>query len=323
MVKNNNMKVLDLITRPELFQGKGHLYNDKNYFEGWYFKITNNNYSISFIPGINIDGIDNKAFIQVITNVSSYFVSYDIGDFEFSVDPFYIKIKNNLFSKNKMILDILDYSQSLKISGSILFTNSQNINTTALCPNIMGPFSYVPFMECKHAVLSMKNIVYGSIKINDNLLDFNSGLGYIEKDWGSSFPESYIWCQGNDFDNSDAGFMLAVANIPFASFHFKGFICDIIVENREFRFATYNNSKLVNCDIDNTSLNVTLKKNKYIFNVTSASNDSFKLLAPIKGKMEKDVFESICSDVVVSLRKDNCLIFSGVSKNCGVEIVKD
>lgn len=317
------MKDLNLITKPELFQGESHLNKAKNYFEGWYFKITSHNYGVSFIPGINIEGKNKNAFIQVITNETSYFVSYDIKDFKFSTKPFYIKIKNNIFTKENINLDILDYTQSLKISGKVIFTNSQNINVSPFSPNIMGPFSYLPFMECNHAILSMKNTAYGSIKINDSILNFNNGIGYIEKDWGSSFPKSYIWCQGNNFDNSDASFMLAVADIPFKLFHFKGVICDFIVNNKDFRFATYNDAKLINCNIDDNLLNITLKKGNYVLNVNSVCNNCFKLLAPIKGKMEKDVFESISSDIEVTLRKENVLVFSALSKNCGVEIVKD
>ena len=31
------------------------------------------------------------------------------------------------------------------------------ININFLNPNIMGPFSYIPFMECNHAILSMRS----------------------------------------------------------------------------------------------------------------------------------------------------------------------
>ena len=49
------MNRLFLMKNPDLFQGEKYLNTNKNYFEGWYFKNTNNIESISFIPGINID----------------------------------------------------------------------------------------------------------------------------------------------------------------------------------------------------------------------------------------------------------------------------
>lgn len=64
------MNKLFLMKNPELFQGEKYLDTDKNYFEGWYFKNTNSEEGISFIPGININGKNKKAFIQIITNNS-------------------------------------------------------------------------------------------------------------------------------------------------------------------------------------------------------------------------------------------------------------
>jgi len=197
------MKKIFLIKNPEVFQGEKNLKRKKNYFEGWYFKNTNKNYGISFIPGININNNNKNDFIQIITTDSSYFIDYDINDFEFSYEPFYIKIGNNYFSKDGIIIDINDKKHSLIIKGNIKYSNNKNININLFNPNIMGPFSYIPFMECNHAILSMKSIANGFININNKEIIFNNDTSYIEKDWGISFPKSYIWCQGNDFKNKN------------------------------------------------------------------------------------------------------------------------
>lgn len=316
------MNKLYLMKRPELFQGEKYLHLNKRYFEGWYFKNTNKDNGISFIPGINIEGKKKKAFIQVITNKESYFVNYNIEDFKFNFEPFYIKIKDNIFSKEGLKIEILDDKQNLKIDGKIKYTNSKNISVSAINPNIMGPFSYVPFMECNHAILSMKNITTGSITINNRKIDFNNGIGYIEKDWGCSFPKSYIWCQGNNFKNSEASFMISIANIPFKLFEFRGIIATLIIGDKEFKFTTYNNAKLIEYIVGDNSINITLERRGYILNIKSQYNEGLKLSAPVKGKMERDVFESIYSTILVTLKKNNTLIFSDTSKNCGVEIAK-
>lgn len=186
------MNKLFLMRNPELFQGNNYLNKKKNYFEGWYFKNTNSKNGISFIPGINIDDTKSKAFIQVITNNTSYFVNYNIKDFEFDYEHFCIKIGSNIFSKEGIKIDIEDKSQNLKIYGNITYSNSKNINTNIFTPNIMGPFSYIPFMECNHAIISMQNDINGFISLNDQIIKFNNDKGYIEKDWGCSFPKSYI-----------------------------------------------------------------------------------------------------------------------------------
>ena len=317
------MNRLFLIKNPYLFQGEKYLNTNKSYFEGWYFKNTNNIESISFIPGINIDGKDKKAFIQVITNDSSYFINYNIDDFKFNFEPFYIKIGDNFFSKEGLHIEIKDKYSKININGDIKYSNSKNINTNVLNPNIMGPFSYIPFMECNHAILSMQNHIKGLIDINNNRINFNDGNGYIEKDWGCSFPKSYIWCQGNSFQKTNASFMLSIADIPFKLFSFKGIICVLIIDVQVFKFTTYNNTKLIEYEIDNELINITLKKGNYYLNLKSIYNAGLKLYAPVKGRMSKDIFESISSSINVTLKKDNVVIFSDISINCGLEIVQE
>lgn len=316
------MNRLYLMRNPPLFQGEKYLNKNKNYFEGWYFKNTNSEKGISFIPGINIDENGKKAFIQVITNEISYFIDYDIRDFEFGTNPFYIQIGDNVFSKDGIHIDIKQSNQSPTIYGDIHYIEKKEIKTTALNPNIMGPFSYVPFMECNHAILSMKSTTRGSIIINQEKLDFNNGIAYIEKDWGTSFPKTYIWAQGNQFQNKNASFMISVANIPFKLFEFRGLICVLIIDNQEFKFTTYNGAKIVEYDVTDKLLNITLKMGIYSLNIQSTYDVGLKLSAPVKGKMAKDIFESISSTITVTLKKEENTIFSDKSINCGIEIVK-
>lgn len=307
---------------PEIFQGEKYLDKEKNYFEGWYFKNTNKENGISFIPGININENEKKAFIQIITNDKSYYVNYNIDEFKFSDNPFCIKIGKNLFSKMNLHIDIDDKKQNLKIDGDIKYSNDKNIKTNFLNPNIMGPFSYVSFMECNHAILCMQNKIHGKININNYEMNFNDGIGYIEKDWGCSFPKKYIWCQGNNFENSNASFMISIADIPFKIFNFRGVICDFIIDDKEYKFTTYNNSKIEKLNVNSKYLNITLKKGDYSINIKSKYDKGLNLKAPIKGKMDKHIFENINSKIDITLKKDEQIIFEDSSYNCGLEIVE-
>ena len=316
------MNKLYFIKNPEVFQGEKYLNNNKNYFEGWYFKNSNTEESISFIPGINIGEKSKNAFIQVITNNSSYFINYNILDFKFNTNPFFIKIGKTFFSKEKIHIEIEDNTQNLKIYGDLKYSNNKNIKTNFINHNIMGPFSYIPFMECNHAIISMKNNINGLIVINNKKINFNNNIGYIEKDWGCSFPKSYIWCQGNHFKKTNASFMLSIADIPFKIFNFMGIICSLIIDDKEYKFTTYNNAKIIKYKVEKDLIDITLKKSSYYLDIKSKNDKSFKLSAPVKGKMEKEIFESISSTVKVTLRKNNVIFFSDISTNCGLEIVE-
>lgn len=308
-----------LLENPETFQGKNKINNVKCYFEGWYFKHSRKDGNISFIPGINIENGKKSAFIQIITNTSSYYISYSFDEFDFSYEPFYITIGNNFFSLDYINIDIQD--ENINIVGELYYTNRINIQKNVFNPNIMGPFSFISFMECNHAILSMKHDIKGSLVINNKKYDLSNGIGYIEKDWGTSFPSSYLWAQANNFDNHNASFFLSVATIPFSVFSFSGFICSFIVNSKEYRFATYNGSKILKCRVSQNNFNIKLKNKDYTLHVYSNNKNTFSLKAPRCGSMEKEIYESINSDIYVCLSKNGTVLFEGNSKNCGLEIV--
>ena len=104
----------------------------------------------------------------------------------------------------------------------------------------MGIFSYIPFMQCNHCILSMKSNVEGIISINDKNIEIFNGTGYIEKDFGVSFPKYYVWGQGNNFNDKNVSFFVSIADIYFKLFSFRGFICSLMLKNKEYVLAVLN-----------------------------------------------------------------------------------
>lgn len=264
---------------------------------------------------------DYSSFIQIITKDYSYFLNFSFKDFSFSDSPFFIKIDSNSFSLDEFNININDSFHRLTIKGSIHFSNHTFIKNNFYAPNIMGPFSYFSSMECNHAILSMKSNISGSLHFNGNLINFNDGIAYIEKDWGTSFPSSYIWCQSNEFLAFPANFMLSVATIPLGSFNFTGIISDISFENKEYKFATYYGAKLKKYNVNNDSISVEIKQGNKILSVSSLSENSNFLLAPSKGKMKREILESISSKIDIQITENDKTIFSNSGFNSGLEIV--
>lgn len=287
--------------------------NNDNYFEGWYFKNVGNDTAISLIPGINVSNGEKSAFIQIITKDNSFFIDYPFNEFKVTDDPFSVKIGENYFSKNSIHLD------NSIITGNLSFTNNINIKKSLINPNIMGPFGYIPFMECSHDILSMKHNIYGSLKLEDEVIDFNNGCGYIEKDSGTSFPKWYIWCQANCFSNETSSLFFSIADIPFKSRSFNGFICAFMLNGKEYRFATYNNSKCT-FSISEKELNITLENARYSLDINATVGDCFELSAPVNGKMNKQIKESINSRVDVTFKIEGYTVYTDSSNFAGIEI---
>ena len=105
--------------------------------------------------------------------------------FKYSTKRFEIEIGPNYFSQRRMELDIQRDGVGLK--GELQFHNIIPFPKTFRRPGIMGPYSFVPFMECYHGIVNIHHDIHGILEYGGEKMDFSRGYGYIEKDWGRSF----------------------------------------------------------------------------------------------------------------------------------------
>lgn len=283
----------------------------KEFFEGWYYKISNSKTSIAFIPAFLIDDEKNKiATIQVITEDKSYNFNYSMKDvvFEKDNDLIDIKIQNNIFNNSYFKLDLKN--EEVEISG-IVHLGKHN----KLSKDIMGPFKNLPFMECKHGVVSMIHSANGVVCVNEKEYLFNDDLGYIEKDSGSSFPDKYLWTQTFFPNSKNDSLMLAVATIPYLGIKFTGVICAIYYKGNNYLFATYNGAKIKY--LKNNK--VIIKKGKHQLTVERLHTNGKNLYAPVKGDMKRIIKESIVCEASYELKYKEDIIFSFVTKNASFE----
>ena len=319
----NNLSYINKIKNQELFLSR----NKKLYFEGWYFKnsFLDKDLVISFIPGICKNKNENYCFIQVICNkFNSFFIKYDISKFKYFDNPFKIKIDNNIFSKEKIYIDIT--YENIHIECDLKFSNMIKLKTSIYTPNIMGPFAYLTFLDCNHGIVSLNHNITGEINItnNNNLIINNKNLkgnGYIEKDLGISFPKEYYWCHCNDFTATNTSLFIAIADIPFKLFSFTGHIACLLYNNNQYLFTTYNLSKYC-YNLKENTLKIELKKKKYLLKITININNNFKLVSPNKSKMNNIIFESLDSNIKLEFYINNKLVLTDNSNYCSVEVVK-
>jgi hypothetical protein len=300
--------------------------NDK-YFEGWYYKQVKNDdsFTISFIPGISYNKEDPHSFVQCIIcneqkKLTSHYFKYEISDFEFSEEPFKIKIGNSYFSEKSIYLDLIN--DDIRINGELSFVNLEGLEKSIFSPNIMGYFSYFPKMECNHHIVSMNHQVFGTIILNDKEINLNNGFGYIEKDWGISFPKEYIWLQCNHFDTHNIKLALSIATIPFLGFSFKGFFCALIIEEKEYRFATYNNSKLRINTLEEGYLSITFIKGKIEVEIIAEVDKVLPLASPKNGVMKNFIKEGLAGIISIKFKNEKIgEIIEAKGKNAGIEIM--
>ena len=156
-------------------------------------------------------------------------------------------------------------------------------------------------MECNHGVVSFNHTIQGHLTINGTSIDFTNGLGYIEKDWGSSFPAAYVWQQSNHFDEPNTSLMASVAIIPNFGVKFNGFTIGFHHQGNLYRFATYTRAKLDHLKITDDTVEWRVSDRQYVLEMTSVRTRGGLLLGPERSDMHMRVDETLQSSIHVRL----------------------
>jgi len=306
------------IFNPAAFQGRN---KKRFYFEGWYFKILNESETSAFaiIPGVAMDEAGNRhAFIQVLdgkNRVSAYH-TFDIHAFTAASGIFDIAIADNTFSEKGFHLALPG------LHGTLHFSDTVPWPSHWWSPGIMGPFTFVPFMECYHGVVSMDHTVSGCLTVDDEAVDFENGRGYCEKDWGRSFPGAYVWMQSNHFDVPGISVNASVARIPWLGGSFTGFIAGVWIRDHLLQFTTYNGTLLRRLLIAIGCIVLVMENRRYLLKIVVKRDAATALASPIRGFMDGRIEESMTSrmEVTVTDRKSGNVLLQNTGRSAAVEV---
>jgi tocopherol cyclase len=313
----NYLKRVRATWYPDEFHGWGR---SRQYFEGWYYKMVSadGRHAFAVIPGIS-HGTNGQshAFIQVMDGVrcQADYHRFDAADFKPASDAFALDIGPNFFSKDRLSLDLPDFRAEISMHGQYPWPKMLG------APGIMGWYSFVPFMQCFHGIVSMNHHLEGFIETAaDGRISFSGGRGYMEKDWGRSFPSAYIWMQCNHFDGVEqASLMASVAHIPWLGHYFIGFISGFLLEGRLFKFATYTGAKKY-VRLENEQVELIFKSPKLELHLLARQAPGTALVSPVSGEMTGKINESLQAVVTMELWESGKRIFEGTGRHAGLEL---
>lgn len=296
-------------------------------FYGWYLKCQSDTQTLSVIPAIHGTGKKRTCSIQIITENGAWNVPYHgsafhrIGCGMLNAVSKDIMIGKNRFGKNGISLSI--NVPGLEIKGKMDFGP-----LSPLKYDIMGPFSLIPFLECRHSVWSMLHPVSGTVYINEQKYTFWNDHGYWEGDRGRSFPKAYAWTQCFFHGGS---LMMSVAEIPIMGLRFNGIICIVLWHGKEYRLATYLGARVVRLQNGiirivqgDMVLEARLYKSEWLKNARShvrghqadkrqseeQQSSTHPLKAPIMGDMDRIIHESAECRASYRFRKGGQTLFA-------------
>jgi hypothetical protein len=301
------------------------------FFEGWYYKLVDASEQIRYavIPGVFLseDAAEHHAFVQILDGRTGRVTYHRFPPEEFwaAEGRLDLHIGPNRFTTEHLLLDI--DSPQLALSGELRFNAPVPWPVTLSSPGIMGWYAWVPGMECYHGVLSLDHEIQGKLVLNGQSIDFGGGRGYIEKDWGKSFPSAWIWFQTNHFEQPGISLTASVAIIPWVRRSFPGFIVGLWRDGILYRFATYNGARIERLDIDDEQVMWVVRDRRYRLEMRAIQSAGGLLHAPTPVDMGRRIAETLSAEVEVALYKvdgdASQLLFQGTGRHAGLEAVGD
>lgn len=295
------------------------------YFEGWYFKLisADERQRYAIIPGV-ILGQQGHAFIQVLNGSegSGTYHRFPLEQFWASDGGFDVRIGESRFTTGEISLNVATEMGS--IEGQLRFENPIPWPINWQSPGIMGWYAWVPRMECYHGVLGFDHPIQGVLRIDGKSLNFEAGRGYIEKDWGQSFPTAWVWFQSNHFESVGTSLTASVARIPFLGGAFRGFIVGLWHERRLYRFATYTGAEIEVLEIMPDHVRWVIGDKEHKLELVARRAASGAILGPTRVEMGIRVNETLQATVEARLEtRKGEVIFEGIGRNAGLEVQGD
>ena len=324
------LKRLKNIWRPENFHLQHRVGEGRSCFEGWYFKLVDGagERPRAVIPGVFL-GNEAHAFIQLLDGRkgTSAYHRFPLSEFRADAAHFDISIGRSRFCREGIYLDIgaRETEAQQAVSGTIDFSDWHGWPVTLASPGVMGPYSFVPFMECNHGILSMDHRLSGSLTLDDDTAAYAGGRGYIEKDWGRGFPSGYVWTQSNHFGEEGVSISASVARIPWLTGSFRGFLIGFLRGDRLYRFTTYTGARIEQLSVDDRCYRIVVRDRVHRLEIHATRSGGGLLHAPYDQRMIERVAETMTSQVDICLKRlhGNSLLYEGTGVHGCLEVQGD
>lgn len=276
-----------------------------NSFRGWYFKCQSPTQTLALIPAIHTCRGRRTSSIQIVTEHEHWNIPLPGEGCLVRWDRPQARLGQNYFSPQGVELHL--HSQHCHVEGRLRF------GPPALLPgDIMGPFRFVPFLECRHRVFSMRHPVTGQLCVNGKTYHFDHDLGYIEGDQGRSFPRRYLWTQCLFPEGS---LMLSAADIPLGPISFPGVIAALSIFGKVIILATYCGARILSVK----SGKISVKQNGLLLTAELLSDQGRPLHAPQGGEMCRTIRENVSCRARYRLFQDGQLLWAGESCQASFE----
>ncbi len=292
----------------------------RNYFEGWYFREQSEALTMAFIPALHYDEEGRMTgSLQVVFPEKSWFIAYDHPVNMNLPDSLFVVLGKNVFTEACIHLDIDE--PGLSIKGDIYFDREPAAKFRVMgpmgLPGVSGLLQSSGLLPCGHKIWAMEQELSGELEINGNIFSFDGGKGYMEADYGKTFPKTYFWSHCNWFGEKSLRITCAGVELPFAGNRGMLMGCFVCIDQDGYKvkLATYRGAR-----VEEISPNTfRIRQGKYVFEGWKMEGKPVKLQAPLGSAMSESTEEYLECTVRYKLSHNGETIFDEISQRAAYE----
>jgi hypothetical protein len=202
----------------------------------------------------------------------------------------------NLLTTEIIQINTKDFKIHLKL---------MNNHVSKTFKNSMGYNYFLPNLPCYHAVLNTGHLVSGEIKQKNERFIIKNELGYLEKNWGTSFPETYYWLHAVDPNDPQVSILFSRAEIEWIGKKFIRHLGHLRFDEKEVDIRSLKNvtvSILSSCK-DKHEIRIASKTLQMEISITHNNKVRFK--GPFNGKLSRDIIHFPDSIIQIRLSENN------------------
>lgn len=302
----------------------------KNCFEGWYFREQGKELTIAFIPALHYDEEGRMTgSLQVVLPEKSWFFAYDHPTNMNLPDSLFVVLGKNVFTEACIHLDIDE--PGLSIKGDIYFDRDYGTKFRVMGPLDLPIVSSLAsrVLPCGHHIWAMEQELSGELEIracygeiglcngkgdlrNGKVFSFDGGKGYLEADYGETFPKSYFWSHCNWFEEKPLRITCAGVELPGDR---RGCFACIDQDGYRVKLATYRGAKVEAFSPEGFRI----RQGKYVLEGWKMEGKPVTLQSPLGDAMSETTDEYLSCTVRYRLIHGEDVFFDEISQRAAYE----
>lgn len=285
------------INKPTTLRGN---FERNKYFEGWFQKIYSKKYNASFVIIYGYatrNTEDTLGFIQIlIPNKAPQIIYFNKNEISCDSEQHIVRMGENLLTTETIQINANDINIRLKL---------MNNQVKQTFKNSMGYSYFLPNLPCYHSVLNTGHQVTGEIQQKEAGYVLNNDMGYLEKNWGTSFPESYIWLHAVDPHDSKVSMLFSLAEIKWIGKKFIKHVGHFHYDNKQIDLRSLMSFATSNPSSSKDKYQIRMISKTIQLDILIVFGNKVLLKGPQEGVLSSDIIHYIDADIQIQFSENN------------------